>query len=103
MKEFFQGDIVKIEGLGKRLFLITSKNAFIHETSVFHVCPLLEDYPDGPLHIKITGNKGTKGTAICEQIKLIDPATRSTRRIDRIPYSDIMEVSDVIQGIFEYD
>ena len=103
MKELFQGDIVKIEGYGKTLFAITSKNAFIRELNGFHVCPMLDKYPEGPLHIKVHGNEGAKGTVICEQVKLIDPSTRNVRRVDHLPYADIMEVSDVLQGIFEYD
>lgn len=40
---------------------------------------------------------------MCEQIKQIDPSVRGCSRGDRTPYRMIMEVSDVIQGIFEYD
>ena len=50
-----------------------------------------------------TGNEGKEGTVICEQIKFIDPAIRACTRVDHVSYSDIMEVSDTIQGIFEYD
>ena len=39
----------------------------------------------------------------CENIKLIDPETRYCMRIDRIPYDMIMNVSDILQGLFEYD
>ena len=63
----------------------------------------LENYAEGPLHIKVRGVKDTSGTAICEQLKLIDPSARSCKRIDRVPYHMIMNVSDAIQGIFEYD
>ena len=79
------------------------ENEFIKKTGVFHVCPLLENYAEGPLHIKVRGVKDTSGTAICEQLKLIDPSARSCKHIDRVPYHMIMNVSDAIQGIFEYD
>ena len=102
MKEFYQGDIVKISGF-KNNFLIVSKNSFIHSTGFFHVCPILTSVPEGPLHIQVRGNQGTDGVIICEQMKLIDPAARGCNRIDRIPYSDLMNISDAIQGIFEYD
>ncbi len=103
MISFSQGDIISISGYGKKAFLIVSKNAFIKATGVFHICPILNDYSPGPLHIEITGNKGITGTTICEQIKLIDPAARGCSIIDSIPYADIMNISDAIQGIFEYD
>ena len=100
--EFFQGDIIKISGL-KDKYVILSKNAFIKATGVFHVCPVLEGYPEGPVHVSIEGKKGYRGTAICEQIKLIDPSVRGCFGVDSLSYKDIMNTSDVLQGIFEYD
>jgi mRNA interferase MazF len=40
---------------------------------------------------------------VCEQIKLIDPGSRSCKRIDRLSYGQLMNISDALQGIFEYD
>lgn len=68
-----------------------------------HICPVLPDIKDGPLHIPAKGVSQTAGTVICEQIKLVDLALRNPRRVDRLPYEQIMNVSDAIQGIFEYD
>ena len=102
MAVFSQGDMIKI-GNYKELFLVVSKNAFIKATKVFHVCPLLPHVPEGPLHIKVCGNKGTGGVVLIEQVKMIDPAARRCSHKDRISYADIMEVSDALQGIFEYD
>lgn len=99
---FAQGDIIKISGF-KTDFLVISKNSFINAVRMFHVCPLLTDVEAGPLHIPVTGNNGSSGTAICEQIKLIDPAIRNCRKTDWLPYGQIMEISDAIQGMFEYD
>ena len=101
MTQLSQGDIVRI-GQIKQNFLVVSKNAFIKYTGMFHVCPFPENINSGPLHIEAAGINGTVGVAAAEQIKLIDPSTRSCRRIDRIPYSDMMNISDAIQGIFEY-
>ena len=103
MITFSQGDIIKINGLGNKLFLVISKNAFIKATSAFHVCPMLENVPEGPLHIAAAGKKSVSGVVICEQIKLIDPAARSCSRIDSLYYGDIMNISDAIQGVFDYD
>ena len=83
MIDLFQGDIIKIGGF-KSLFMIVSNNAFIQATGVFHVCPVLEN-------------------VLCEQIKLIDPEARNCRRLDRLPYGTVMDISDALQGIFEYD
>ena len=102
MPAFSQGDIIRIHGFSS-LFLIISKNAFIRSTGMFHVCPFLSSVSAGPLHIPADGTNGTSGIAVCEQIKLIDPASRSCFRLDRIPYPSVMDISDALQGIFEYD
>ena len=103
MTGFFQGDIIRISGFGQKLFVVISKNAFINATGAFHVCPLMTDVPEGPLHIAVTGKNSVSGTVICEQMKLIDPLVRSCSRHDSLEYGDIMNISDAIQGIFEYD
>ena len=98
MSRFRQGDIIKIEGYNN-LFYIISKNSFIKATGVFHVCPVLSNIKEGPLHIKV----GDAGIVICEQIKLIDPSARTCNKVSDTEYADIMNISDAIQGIFEYD
>ena len=98
-----QGDIIKISGYSRRLFVVVSKNAFIRATGVFHVCPLIEGVDEGPLHIPVVGVNSQTGTVICEQMKMIDPGTRTCNRTDHLQYGDIMNISDAIQGIFEYD
>ena len=100
--ELSQGDIIKMNGF-KNAFLIVSNNAFIQSTGMAHVCPMLLGVKAGPVHIPATGISGTTGTVICEQLKLIDFPARAPIRIDRLSYGQIMNVSDVLQGIFEYD
>ena len=103
MKEFRQGDIIKISGFSKQLFVVVSKNAFIRATGIFHVCPLFSGVDEGPVHIKVKGKTGEFGTVICEQIKALDTNARGCNRVDYLAYEDIMNVSDTVQGIFEYD
>jgi len=102
LKDFYQGDIIKISSLPGTFFVI-SNNAFIRSTGMFHICPLVQDAPEGALHVPVSGTKGTSGVVICEQIKLIDPEARACSKKDRVSYRDIMEVSDALQAIFEYD
>ena len=101
--ELCQGELIRIEGWKGRLFIVVSKNAFIRATGCFHICPVLKELPEGPLHTRIRGKNGTEGIAVCEQLKLIDPAKRSCTRKDSLPYAQIMNLSDALQGIFEYD
>ena len=58
---------------------------------------------EGPVHIKVKGKSGESGIVICEQIKAIDPNARGCSRVDFLAYDDIMNVSDAVQGILEYD
>ena len=102
MKDFFQGDIIKIEGFSN-VFLIISKNAFIRERKMFHVSPIVNTGLINPMNISIEGKNGTKGTVICEELKLIDPMARACNKVDRINYCDIINISDAIQGMFDYD
>lgn len=103
MNDFCQGSIIKISGFQKQFFVIVSKNAFIRATGMFHVCPMVSGVSAGPVHIEVKGKNGESGTVICEQIKIIDPGARSCSIADLLPYEDIMNVSDAVQGIFEYD
>jgi mRNA-degrading endonuclease toxin of MazEF toxin-antitoxin module len=103
MMKYNQGDIIKVNGYKNLLFAVVSKNAFIRATGMFHVCPVLPNVPAGPIHLPICGKKGEKGTVLCEQIKVIDPNVRSCSRVDLLAYDDIMNISDTLQGIFEYD
>ena len=103
MTEFYQGDIIKISGFKKQLFVIVSKNAFIRATRIFHVCPMIPGIPAGPIHIEVKGKNGESGTVICEQIKAIDPKARGCNRVDLLSYENLMNVSVTVQGIFEYD
>ena len=102
MPSWSQGDIIRISGRGES-FVVVSNNAYLTATGRFHVCLMTDWETEGPTHIRVKGIEGTEGTVSCEQIKLIDPNARGCRRVDRLPYRDIMEISDVIQGIFEYD
>ncbi len=101
MHKISQGDIIKIAGFSCR-FLVVSKDAFIEHIGMFHVCPILKDEKEGPLHISVSG-KREEGTVLCEQIKMIDPGKRACNRIDKISYYQLMNVSDAVQEIFEYD
>ena len=102
MQDFRQGDIIQINGF-RQPFVIVSKNSYIKSTGMFHVCPFLTGIKEGPVHISGTGVKGIQGVAVLEQIKLIDPGARTISKTDWLSYRDIMEMSDALQGIFEYD
>ncbi len=102
MIDLSQGDIVRLPGK-KDLFVVASRNAYIRATGMLHLCVMTDHGSEGPTHVRVTGMNGTTGMVSCEQLKFIDPAAQSCSRVDRLPYRDIREISDIIQGVFEYD
>ena len=94
-----QGDIIKAEGL-KGFYLIVSKN-FFNITEQAILCPIVDDASPDPLHIAIKSDEAA-GTVLCEQMRMVDLRYRGFKRVGRIPYEVVMDVTDAIQGIFDY-
>lgn len=100
MKEtLHQGDIVKIERI-KSPVLVTSKD-FFNQTGEIIGCPILQDSSASPLHIKIRTDS-TEGYVQCEKLSLLDLNVRGFLKTDRILMEDIINITDAIQGIFDY-
>lgn len=100
MKEtLHQGDIIKIERI-KRPVLVTSKD-FFNQTGEIIGCPIFQDNVASPLHIYIKTNE-TEGYVQCEKLALLDLNIRGFSKKDRIPIADIINITDAIQGIFDY-
>ena len=94
-----QGDILKIENL-KVPVLIVSKD-FFNQSDEIIGCPIFEKNQPGPLHIFVKGNE-IEGYVQCEKLSLLDMRIRGYSKVDRINISYIMDVTDAIQGIFDY-
>ena len=94
-----QGDILKIEKI-KHLVLVVSKDFFNTSGEVIG-CPIIRNSIPGPLHIWMSTEEN-EGYIQCEKLALLDLSVRGYKKIDRLPISEMMNVSDAIQGIFEY-
>lgn len=99
MEFLHQGDILKIEKI-KHLVLVVSKD-FFNTSGEIIGCPIMKDSNPGPLHIWMTTEEN-EGYIQCEKLALLDLSVRGYKKVDRLPVSDIINVSDAIQGIFEY-
>lgn len=100
MKEaLHQGDIIKIERI-KSPVLVTSKD-FFNQAGEIIGCPIFKDSRVSPLHIKIRTNS-TEGYVQCEKLALLDLNVRGFLKIDRISMADIINITDAIQGVFDY-
>ena len=94
-----QGNIITVEKMEGQ-FLIVSKN-FFNTTEQAILCPVVHDTFCDPLHIEIT-TEDVHGIVMCEQIRLVDLRYRGHKKVGQIPYSDIINITDAIQSIFDY-
>lgn len=99
METLHQGDILKIEKI-KHPVLVVSKDFFNSGGEIIG-CPIIRNSTSGPLHIWMATNEN-EGYIQCEKLALLDLSVRGYQKVDRLPISEQINVSDVIQGIFEY-
>lgn len=99
MAALHQGDILKIEKI-KHPVLVVSKD-FFNTSGEIIGCPIMKDSMPGPLHIWMSTDEN-EGYIQCEKLALLDLSIRGHKKIDRLPLSEMMNVSDAIQSIFEY-
>ena len=99
MDALHQGEILKIENI-KHPVLVVSKD-FFNTSGEIIGCPIIKDSMPGPLHIWMSTEEN-EGYIQCEKLALLDLSVRGHRRIDRLPISEMINVSDAIQSIFEY-
>lgn len=99
MEALHQGDILKIEKI-KHPVLVASKD-FFNTSGEIIGCPIISNSNPGPLHIWMS-TESVEGYIQCEKLALLDLTIRGHKKIDRLPVSEMINVSDAIQGIFEY-
>jgi mRNA-degrading endonuclease toxin of MazEF toxin-antitoxin module len=100
MKEpVHQGDIIKVEHIKTPVF-VASKD-FFNQTGEIIGCPIIQNGKTGALHIFIKTEK-CEGTVQCEKMTLLDLNMRGFLQIDRAPMREVINITDAIQGIFDY-
>ncbi len=97
--EIEQGDIIAVERL-KGYYLVTSTN-FFNKTEQAILCPIVQDTFLDPLHIPIETDE-VQGIVMCEQMRLVDLRYRDFKRVTRVHYPEIIDITDAIQSIFDY-
>ena len=99
MEHLHQGDILKIEKI-RHPVLVVSKDFFNTSHEIIG-CPIMKDSMPGPLHIWLSTEEN-EGYIQCEKLALLDLSVRGYKKVDRLPIPEMINVSDAIQGIFEY-
>lgn len=94
-----QGDLLVFTRENKKA-LVISKD-FFNRSGLSVVCPVVSQASEDALHIPISTEKEF-GVALCEHLKTTDLAKRHYKKIGAIPYSQIQEVTDAVQAIYDY-
>ena len=94
-----QGDLLKLTGMTFPV-LVVSSNLF-NESGTAVVCPVQKNAVPGPLHIELK-DCPVEGYVMCEYMKLVDLRVRRFSRISSARDFDIMNISDAVMGIFDY-
>ena len=94
-----QGDLLKISGISHPVIVVS--NDFFNRESKIIACPIVPEALEGPLHIRLK-DLPVAGYALCEQIKYIDLANRRFSKISAMHYFDVIDISDAVMGIFDY-
>ena len=94
-----QGTIIKVEGIKENLVVI-SHDLFNRTEQVF-VCPIKKKASKDPLHIAIK-TKDVHGFVLCEHLRKIDLTLRGFQLKSELSLKEMMEVSYVVQALFNY-
>lgn len=94
-----QGDLLKVGGVVWPVIVVS--NSFFNASGKAIVCPIVKDALEGPLHIPLK-NCPVEGYVLCEQVRYLDLSVRRFSRITAAPYFDIMDISDAVMGMFDY-
>ncbi len=94
-----QGDILKVER--QPYPVIIASNDYFNKTGKAVVCPIRKDVRPGPLHLPVKHEK-IDGYILCEQVHYLDLTQRTFSKIGSIQYFNVMDLSDAVMGIFDY-
>ena len=94
-----QGDLLKVEGIQHPVIVVS--NNYFNQSGKAIVCPILKKAVPGPLHIELKDSP-VEGFVLCEQVRYLDLASRRFSKMTQTHYFDIMDISDAVVGIFEY-
>ena len=94
-----QGDLLRVGGIKWPVIVVS--NNFFNTSGKVVACPILQNAVEGPLHIPLK-NCPVEGYVLCEQMRYIDLKARRWSRLSATHYFDIMDISDAVMGIFDW-
>ncbi len=94
-----QGTVIELSNEKKKA-LVVSKD-FFNQSGLSVICPVVISATEDALHIPLIIN-GEQEIALCEHLKTVDLEKRHYKKIGTIAFSQIQEITDAIQAIFDY-
>ena len=94
-----QGDLLKLSGVSLPVMVVS--NNYFNESGTAIVCPVQKQAVPGPLHIELNDGP-VEGYVMCEYVKHVDLNTRRFTKLSGTHYYDVMNISDAVMGIFDY-
>jgi len=104
-----QGDIIYIsfdprlghEQAGERPALVLSNTMFNMYNNMTLLCPITSSKPKNPFHVLLDDSTKTKGTILCDHMRMMDINARKYRYIESVPKDILEEVVDISRVIIE--
>ena len=94
-----QGDMIILEKGGAHALILSRK--YFNRSGLAVVCPVRTTAPEDALHIPVRLND-YKGVALLEQLRSLDLGTRHYKTVGTVDLRTVQNVSDAVQGIFDY-
>ena len=94
-----QGDLLKVDGVTHPVIVVS--NNFFNKSGRVIACPILKKAVPGPLHIALSDSV-VEGFVLCEQVRYLDLTARHYAKLSQAHYFEIMDISDAVMGMFEY-
>ena len=94
-----QGDLLKVDGVTHPVIVVS--NNFFNKSGRVIACPILKKAVPGPLHIALSESV-VEGFVLCEQVRYLDLTARHYAKLSQAHYFEIMDISDAVMGMFEY-
>ena len=99
MELISQGEILQLEKSG--MYVLVLSREFFNRSGLAVVCPVVEKTFEDALHIAV-GTDSFKGVAQLEHLHSMDLHARYFRSVSVIPFAQMQDISDAVQGIFDY-
>ena len=94
-----QGDLLKVDGVTHPVIVVS--NNFFNKSGRVIACPILKKAVPSPLHIALSDSV-VEGFVLCEQVRYLDLTARHYAKLSQAHYFEIMDISDAVMGMFEY-